>query len=115
MQRMDVAVQSTVKERIRWLLLLVRVLLLFLCIHCGRKEGRKEGRKKGKETESGQEGMALKKLNVLESKEKQVERVRGEKGKKVRGKKLWICKGKREWLKPVNLDFKASPSYRCRG
>lgn len=51
----------------------------------------------------------------LESKEKQVERVRGEKGKKVRGKKLWICKGKREWLKPVNLDFKASPSYRCRG
>lgn len=71
---MDVAVQSTVKERIRWLLLLVRVLLLFLCIHCGRKEGRKEGRKKGKETESGQEGMAVKKLNVLESKEKQVER-----------------------------------------
>lgn len=42
----------------------------------------------------------------LESKEKQVERVRGEKGKKVRGKKLWICKGKREWLKPVNLDLK---------
>lgn len=62
---MDVAVQSTVKERIRWLLLLVRVLLLFLCIHCGRKEERKEGRKKGKEAESGQEGMAVKKLNVF--------------------------------------------------
>lgn len=72
----------------------MRVLLLFLCIHCGRKEGRKEGRKKGKETESGQEGMAVKKLNVLESKEKQVERVRGEKGKKLGAKNFGSAKAK---------------------